>query len=338
MSEDKFSPRRLEGDADLARWDDFVAASPQANPFSTTAWLLNAGAAVGADLEFLVVEKGDRIVAGVAIPSRELGGRWHLGLPLAAYETFLYRSRADSHPAGATSEHLEVSAALIGARQKQLRNWSLLLSPAITDVRPWIWTRWDVRPRYTYVLDVSKPLNVSATVRPRLRKAAEAGMTLHGEWDLDALWSVFADTQGRQGFGVRLTRESFSRLAQSLHAGGLARMEIARAADGEPAAGHILLAVPGTSTAFQWVAGTHSRYFKSGVSAWQTVESATELGRRGFQAWDLCGADLASVARFKSDLGAELVVYYQADAPRGAIEKIHGAIKASSRTLRSRRP
>lgn len=334
MSEEKFALRRLEGDSDLKRWDAFVAASPQANPFSTSTWLVNAAAAVGADLEILVVEKGDRIVAGVAIPSREMGGRWHLGLPLAAYETFLFRPRTDSHPAAATSEHLEVSEALINARTKQVRNWSLLLSPAITDARPWIWARWDVRPRYTYVLDVSRPLQVSATVRPRLRKAAEAGMKLVGDWNLDALWSVFAETQNRQDFGVRLTQDGFRRLAQSLHDGGLARMEIARAADGEPAAGHIVLAVPGTATAFQWVAGTHSRYFKSGVSAWQTVESAAELGRRGFQRWDLCGADLPSVARFKSDLGADLVVYFQVDAPRGAIEKIHGAIKASSRALR----
>src|SRR5262249_21833640 len=163
---------------------------------------------------------------------------------------------------------------------------------------------------------------------PRLRKATEAGTKLVGEWDLDALWRVFAETQGRQGFGVRLTRESFSRLAQSLHDGGLARMEIAVAANGEPAAGHIVLQVPGATAAYQWVAGTHSGHLKSGVSAWQTVESAAELGRRGVRSWDLCGADLASVARFKSDLGADLVVYYQVDAPRGAVESMYGAFKS----------
>src|SRR5262249_42649553 len=162
----------------------------------------------------------------------------------------------------------------------------------ITDVRPWIWAGWAARPRYTYVLDVSQPLQVSATVRPRLRKAAEAGMQLRGDWDLNALWTVFAETQGRQGFGVRLTRESFSRLAQSLPDAGLARMEIAVAANGEPAAGHIVLQVPGTSTAYQWVAGTNSRHLTSGVSAWQAVESAAELSRRGARSWDLCGADL----------------------------------------------
>src|SRR5262249_14137960 len=187
--------------------------------------------------------------------------------------------------------------------------------------------------RYTYVLDVSQPLQVSATVRPRLRKAQEAGMRLVGDWDMDAIWTVFAETQGRQGFGVRLTRPSFSRLAQSLHDGGLARMEIAVAANGEPAAGHIVLAVPGTPTAYQWIAGTHSRYLPSGVSAWQTVESAAELGRRGLRAWDLCGADLPSVARFKSDLGAELVAYYQVEAPRGPVESLYGALKSSWRAF-----
>jgi len=331
VSEDKFAIRKLAGDADLKLWDGFVAASPQANPFSTSGWLLNAGAAVGAEIEIWIASKGDRIVAGIPIPTRRMGERWHLGLPLSAYDTFVYRSRAAGHPAAATSEHLEVTEALLAATQKGIKNWSLLLSTAIDDVRPWIWAGWAARPRYTYVLDVSQPLQVAATVRPRLRKAQEAGMAMREEWDLDAIWSVFAGTQGRQGFGVRLTRQQFDRLARSLFEGGLARMEIAFAPDGEPAAGHIVLAVPGTQAAFQWIAGTNGRYLQSGVSAWQTVESAAELGRRGFRSWDLCGADLPSVARFKSDLGAALVTYYQVDAPRGAVESLYGALKSSVR-------
>ncbi len=88
----KYAIRRLEGDGDLARWDAFVRRSPQANPFAMSGWLRPACAATGAALELRVATKGDEWVAGVPlVHRRRLGQPFHFGLPLAAYNSWIYR-------------------------------------------------------------------------------------------------------------------------------------------------------------------------------------------------------------------------------------------------------
>jgi hypothetical protein len=327
----EYAVRRLEGEADLRQWDAFVAASPQANPFSTTSWLTSAAEAAGAEIEIWVAAKGESWFAGVALSTRRAGGRWHLGLPLASYNTFVYRPRASSHPESVTLEHLEVTHALIDGTRGRMKNGNLMLVPSITDVRPWMWSGWSARPRYTYVLDLSKPLPVSHSARKHLRKCQDAGMTLDSAWNLDALCSVFSATQERKGFAVRLSPERFRKLSEGLQAGGLATMLIARTAQGEPVSGHVLLSVPGSTDTFHWVVGTHSSYLTSGVSAWLMVETAAEMTRRGFRSWDLCGADFPSIARFKSNLGGTLVPYFQVEAPRGSIDGLYAGLKRLAR-------
>ena len=330
----KYGARRLEGETDLQAWDRFVAESPQANPFSTWAWLANAGAIVGAETEIWVVTKGDVWVAGVPLTSRRLGGRWQLGLPLSAYNTVAYRPPPSSDPASVTAEHLGVTHTLIDATRGRLRNLSMMLSPTVVDVRPWTWSGWKATPRYTYVLDVTGPLRLRSSVRPSVRKCQEAGMTVDTTWDLDAFCPMFEETRERQGFAVRLSLADFRRLADALHGEGLAKMGIGRTAEGEPAAGVIQLAIPGTPVCFHWLAGTTSRHLTSGASAWLMAETAVEIGRRGHRSWDLCGADIPSVARFKGYLGGALTAYFEVDAPRGAIESAYGALKRLRRSLR----
>jgi len=327
----KYTVRRLEREGDLERWEAFVSASPEANPFSLWAWLDGAGREVGAESEIWIVERAGEFVAGVALSSRRLAGRWHLGLPLAAYNTFHYRPPRDAHPSSITAEHLEISKVLIEATRGRLKNWDLMLSPAITDVRPWTWAGWSAKPRYTYVLDLTRPLPLTHAVRKHLRKCQEAGITFDATWNLDILCAVFEATKERRGFGTRLSMAGFRRLATRLHEAGIATMGVARAADGESAAGHILLTVPGVPKSFHWAVGTHARYLTSGVSSWLMVETAAELTRRGFQSWDLCGADFPSIARFKSNLGGTLVHYFQVEAPRGALESTYTTLKSSWR-------
>lgn len=321
-----YAVRRLAGD-DLRLWDAFVTASPQANPFSTTCWLDYAAEAVGAKNEVWVVSKGDSWLAGVALSSRVLGGRWHLGLPLASYNSFIYKPNLSTHPESITLEHIEITHALIDGTRGRLRNWNLMLVPSIKDVRPWLWSGWTARPRYTYLLDLTRPLPVSHSVRKHLRKGQDAGFRLDTEWNLDDLCSVFSATQERKGFAVRLDPERFRRLSEGLFRGGLASMKIARTPEGDPIAGHVLLSLPGAADTFHWVVGTHSQYLTSGVSPWLMVETASEMARRGYRSWDLCGADFPSIARFKSNLGGTLVSYFQVEAPREPIGSMYSNLK-----------
>ncbi len=331
----RFQVRRLEGAAELSGWDDFVRRSPQANPFAMTAWLQASCAATGAAFEIRVASKGTEWIAGVPLASRRrLGQPFHFGLPLAAYNSWIYRATAGAR---STSEHLDVTDALIAALGGRPRGLSHLLVPGIDDVRPWWWRGWSARPRYTYLLDTTAPLAVSDSVRRHLRKCREAGFTMSFDWDIARFWSVFDVTRQRQGFGLRLSPDDFRGLADALERAGLAWMATASTAAGEPAASQIVLSVPGTPAAFMWVAGAHAQHLASGVSSWIMVEIAAECGRRGHRTWDLCGADLPNVARFKGELGGALEHYFQIDAPRGAVERAWGLARTLASGLRGPR-
>lgn len=313
-----FSAERVELHAD-PRWDDFVGASAEGTPFATSAWIELAAAAAGATVHHWIVRKGDEWVAAVAIPHRRVGGREvYVGLPSAAYSSPVYRRDPGGHPAAAISERLAVTRTLLDAIHPRYACLNLFLSPAITDVRPFVWTGWSARPRYTAILATDGTARPSDSVRRHLRKCAEAGLVTTDEWDWPGFWNVFDDTRRRQGFPLPLSRDKMERLASGLRERGVAWMLHARAPGGPTLASHIVLSAPGMSTASMWVAGVVTTELASGVGSWLMMEVAAELGRRGHTEWDLCGADLEGVARFKAELGSRLEHYFEVDAPLDA--------------------
>ncbi len=158
------------------------------------------------------------------------------------------------------------------------------------------------------------------------------------DWDLARFWSVFDVTRQRQGFGLRLSPAAFKELADSLAVGASRGWRPRSPPRVQPAASQIVLAVPGTRGAYMWVAGAGEEHLVVGVSAWIMVEIAAECGRRGHRSWDLCGADLPRVARFKSELGGTLEHYFQIDAPRGPIERAWELARAASAGCAARAP
>ncbi len=339
-SEHKLSIHRLDGlelgDAKLrSKWDSFVARSPQANPFAASSWLLNAAPAVGAAVEVWVAAKGDEWIAAVPITHRDrFGARFFLGLPLAAYNSYLYRAATGGHPSRTTTEHLEATQALADGIGRRVLNLNHLLHPSIDDVRPWVWKGWSATPRYTYLLDLTGGLPVTDSVRRHVRKCQESEMHVVWDWDLDRFWSVFSETKDRQGFGLRMDQQHFSRLADALHEAGIAWMATALTARGEPAAGQIMLSIPETPAVFMWTAGARSAYLSTGVSAWLMLEIAAEAHRsRGHVTWDLCGADLPGVARFKSELGGALCPYFEIRPPVSWLERGYARAKIAARSL-----
>jgi Acetyltransferase (GNAT) domain len=316
-----YEARRLSLPDDGVRWEEFVRASREAHPFATLAWLEGAAEATGAGFDLWAVTKGEEWIAAAAVTYRTRAGlRVHFGPPLAAYSPIVYRRIESTTPWSKSTEHARATAALAEALSGAYRSLSFLLPPSIDDVRPFTWAHWDARPRYTYVLDVTRELPVADSVRRHLRKCRESGCTLSTDWDFDRFWEVFDETRKRQQFGIRLDRETFRRLAERLHHAGVAWM-VSGMLGGQMASSQIVLSIPGTAGAFMWTAGTRQEALSSGVSAWLMVEIAAEVRRRGHSTWDLCGADFPSVARFKSELGGTLEHYFQIDAPRSGVER-----------------
>jgi hypothetical protein len=167
----------------------------------------------------------------------------------------------------------------------------------------------------------------SDSVRRHVRKCVESGYTTSAAWDWPAFARVFMQTRQRQDFGLAIGPGAMETLARSLEQHGLAWMLHAVDPGGEIVASHVVLAAPGLPAAMMWVAGVATTSLASGVGPWLMLEVAAEIGRRGHPVWDLCGADLEGVARFKADLGARLEHYFQVGAPLDPWGRLYGLAK-----------
>jgi len=167
-------------------------------------------------------------------------------------------------------------------------------------------------------------LPLSDSARRHVRKTHEAGFTTTAEWDFDDFWRPFASTSRRQGFAITLGADALRTVAERMHDAGMAWMIRVQNRQGSCVASQIVLGERETASAYMWLAGTEDDALASGASTRLMVSTAEEALRRGHREWDLCGADLPGVARFKGELGGELRTYFQVDAPRHPAARLMG--------------
>ena len=302
---------RLLNEDEFERWDLFVGQSPQANPFAVIAWCKAVSEVLDFGFHVWIVSKGEEWLGGIPVFWRRRHGRFVcLQPPLCAYVSFLYSptiSRA-SYPSKITSYNLEVAKHLATALSVRYSSSRLKLLPSISDTRAFQWAGWNVTPNYTYILDVTRDLQCSHSVRKHIRKCRESNAVLSLEWQFNRFCALAEDTATRQGTGFSgISFQSLDQLASRMRDAGLAWMATALSFDGHPLASRIQLSIPGSTTAYDWVAGSSSAHFSLGGSPWLMTKVAECVKLRGYSNWDLCGANYENIAHFKSQFGGELV-------------------------------
>jgi hypothetical protein len=184
----------------------------------------------------------------------------------------------------------------------------ITLTPNIQDVRPWQWAGYRVNVNYTFQVDFPFDMaRMSKQVRARLRRCERDGFRAEPTTDIDAVFACLKAAEARQGYNLGLTLADLLRardlLGEHLHA------YAAYAPDGEMASAAVTL-FQGGSNAIGWLGGTRAEYLSSGVADMVEYESYVDLEKEGATGIDLCGANMRSIAAYKSSLGARLVPYY----------------------------
>jgi len=65
----------------------------------------------------------------------------------------------------------------------------------------------------------------------------------------------------------------------------------------------------------KWVADSTPEGLSGGANKWLMLQRADECRRHGLRQWGLCGVQFENVAKFKSDLGGDLVHGFQVVSP-----------------------
>ncbi|MHB1097273.1 MAG: GNAT family N-acetyltransferase [Gemmatimonadaceae bacterium] len=319
------------------RWDALVRASPQSNPYSTSAWVHGVEEATGIRSHLWVAIKGEDWLGGVVVPYRRRFGR-DAGVmtPITAYTCPVFAATLfkASLPNRAVANVIEVAkplATIVAQNYSSVRHVTL---PGLCDVRPWQWAGWRAEPSYTFCVDLSQELAISHSVRKHVNKCERSGAQVSETWDMDAFWAMQESTIGRQGVRLGVSRREAIVLATRLYGAGLAFMVTANDAEGKPLASRILLGVRGTSTLFDWLAGSDAERLSLGASPWLMTRVAALAARRGYRYWDLCGAQIESIARFKSEIGGELTHGFRLNAPATAVERIYALTRQAGSAAR----
>lgn len=304
-----------------AEWTTFVEGSPFGSIYSTPTYLETLCAATGGRIQILAVEKGEEIVGGVALYEEAGPGGVRVSPRLLLYYNGPVLVGLDSRrPYRETSEHLkvfsELEAWLSTAGYGRL---SLKCLPGLSDVRPMASQGWTVRPTWSYVVPLS---NIDAAwnrmeqnLRRLVRRAEKEGITVTEDDDFESFFRLHSATMDRKDHMVYLPRDRFERYFRTLHERGLATLFHARTREGTAVATTLIL-LGNYATAHTVSAAADAAFQGLGTNPLLRWEGFKALHERGFTGVDLTDASLNAVTRFKGQLGGDLVMSLEIDAPR----------------------
>jgi hypothetical protein len=308
-------------EADYQHWTQFVAASPDGSIYSLPEYLETLCRAAGGRFCVLAAYRGDEITGGIALYERD--SRWGVFVsprPLLFNNGFVLRSYDTKYPSEQTSRHLQALYA-VGEALAALSYACLTVAsrPSFIDARPLLAAGWTASLRYTYVVPLVDPGKLWSRVEQNLRRLVtrceREGMVLAEDYDFDAFYHLHAGTMERKEQGTYLAEPAFRRYFETLRAANLCRLFHARLPGGQAVASQLVLLGP-HPVCHVVAAATDAAFLRTGASAFLRWKSFEALSTMGFAGVDLTDAALNPVTHFKSQLGGDLQLFLQLDAPR----------------------
>ncbi|MFC3476470.1 GNAT family N-acetyltransferase [Halobacterium litoreum] len=209
---------------------------------------------------------------------------------------------------------------------------TLLTPPGYDDVRPFVWQEFDAKPRYTYLVDLTRDREellsaFSSDARRNVSNNYDVAYTLE-EGTVEDAARVVEQVRARheeQGEPFPLSTEFVTDLYERLP-DGVVRPYVCRI-DGEFAGGSVVLEYGDTSVCWLGGAKTDSEIPVNDLVDWHCCVEAMD---RGQSAYDLAGANNARIAGYKAKFAPDLVSYYRlqnASRTMSALSKLYSRLK-----------
>ncbi|HEY9078862.1 GNAT family N-acetyltransferase [Magnetovibrio sp.] len=318
--------RLVRGELD-ERWDRFAATSPQGSIFSRTAFL----SALDEHLALWYCLKNEETVGAVVL-HESADGRHGLRPPGVIYNGIMFAEpRAQQGPAQVLSEQFRIISAMVRDLTKTYKRLDLFCAPGFTDIRPFLWHNYagdglhfSTQVRYTSLLDIhdaNAPLGANPVYeranksrRQEIRYAIKHGVEVDDSLDIDRFENLYRKTFERQNQVVDepdLAR--LSALIQSLANADMARMFVARLADGT--VGNIaVFGIDGARAYYLYGANAAEGRDNHGGTyvLWRAFQMLNEAGVNEV---DLEGVNSPKRGYFKLSFGGALCPYYNLTYP-----------------------
>ena len=317
---------------DPGTWDDFVSNAIGGSVFSTSPWLQCAQEATGSPTMRYGCYKKQQLVAG-ATGLEIAGGKRLITPPLFPHGGLLHRPVPSDLASRWESERNGETQALLEFLNRRYRRVHLTLAPGLTDVRPYLWSGWEVRPRYTYITDLSagsEPLwnRLERRTRTVIRKAESSGFQFVKTDDVDLLRAQYELVYAQQEGQLPVDSGVVQRLAETAQKRDLTETYCVASPSAETAA--IVVFARGADRSYAWVAGADPTFRDSGATSllyWKFLEQTSSAQ------FDFVGANMPGIAFFKRGFAGSLVPYF---AVEGYSSRLLQSLAGMRRLLRAR--
>ena len=287
-------------ETEWGRWDDWLALQPWGSPFSSAWWLDGNCRAFGGRPLLLGVFDGEELKGGVALRITSVG-------PIHAVRSSMLYNPIVVGAGSALSRQKVLGTLLEDIARRRLIVPPLTCTTDMVDLRQAVWHHWDMTASWTVISDLrtwTPGKDVSRKELIQARKAERSDITARIEPpDADILFDLMQATMSRQGQDVSLTREQLHTLIEATGTHGM--QTVVRDAGGVPLSTGFVMA-HGTRTAYAVWNGTSPAGLVKGAAVALDLFRLGDLGSRGYEYLDWCGANLPGVSDFKLKFGGAL--------------------------------
>lgn len=301
------------GESSYGDWDEFVRHSPQGTVFNTTVWYRVLHEVLGKAWVLYGCHKNGALCGGCILVRSRKGGIDLLLPPLfTPYQGLVLRPRISPR----TSAEVEDTLRIVTHIESEIRRRSamavLIHHPTMIELRPFVWSRWDTIPRYTFRLHLDPSPEAFAClrydVRSRIRRAQDAGLSVRTVDDISDHAPLYAASYDRHGQRPPVPAHVLTQWFRRLHDEGIARAFAAFDSLGRTHAFRII--IKDGPVAYDWVAGADTSLIKQGAPSLLVWRITEELSR-DCEFLDFMGANTPSIAAFKAGFGAPLTMYWE---------------------------
>ncbi len=310
-------------EGEYGRWTRFVAESETGSVYALPAYLRALCRVTSRSFSILGAFRGDNLVGGMAMYM----GKTEAGLVSADHHLLFYHSPViRDYTTKYAHERTARQFTILAALEQHLRHHAcdhlvLYMRHSLTDLRPFNAGGWRIVPRYTYLVTLDHADQIWNRMAPYQRhlveKAMDQGVTCCDDGDFSSFYAHHLKTCRKKGLKPYLPEPAFHSFYQELKAENLCRLYHARLTDGRNAASLLVLGGP-HPVSHTLCAASDPDFHGLGVNPFLRWAVFNDLMARGYTANDLSGAPLNDVARFKRQLGGDLVVNWQVIRPVSA--------------------
>ena len=304
---------------DLGLWDDYVIQSVGGTIFHRLEWL--KAAADQSNMKFMpvAVTKGEDLVCLMPLfYKKKYGLRILLSPPNRCYVSYLgpVMNISSSNRYHYEWTYISILDEIIHFAEKQIGfdYFRIIHTPAIRDMRPYVWNGYSVEPKYTYIFNLAEGekelYNRFHTTAKNKHKRAISNDTVSIVRDRNYAYELLS-LAGKRSVDQKYTfRINIDYLKNLMNSSIVDKIEaVAAIQNGNTIAGSIYLMH--RNSAYAWIATLNKDETIPGIGELILWEQIKYYRERGYKTFDLIDANIRRLCRHKSRYGADLVDYFE---------------------------